>query len=98
MLETPEAQAKLRRKLETWPDDRKSPVTINQGLELLNMVERLEKEADWLAMAQQKGVDEDEPSRCPDGKEPPFCAFPTCKECWRYASKEASSTDETRSA
>lgn len=44
MLETPEARAKLRRKLESWPDDRKSPVTINQGLELLDMVERLEKE------------------------------------------------------
>lgn len=43
MLETPEARAKLRRKLETWPDDRKSPVTINQGLELLDLVERLEE-------------------------------------------------------
>lgn len=43
MLETSEARAKLRLKLETWPDDRKSPVTINQGLELLDMVERLEE-------------------------------------------------------
>ena len=49
MLERPEARAKLRRKLESWPDDRKSPVTINQGLELLDMAERLEREADWLA-------------------------------------------------
>ena len=49
MLETPEARAKLRRKLESWPEARKSPVTINQGLELLDMVERLEREADWLA-------------------------------------------------
>lgn len=54
MLENPEARAKLRHKLETWPDDRKSPVTINQGIELLDMVERIEKEADWLSMSLAK--------------------------------------------
>lgn len=42
MLESPEARAKLRRKLENWPDGHKSPVTINQGLELLDIAENLE--------------------------------------------------------
>lgn len=46
MLETPEARAKLRRKLETWPDDRESPVTINQRLELLNIIDKYEKALD----------------------------------------------------
>lgn len=48
MLESPEARAKLRRKLETWPDDRKSPLTINQGLELLDTADKLEQENDRL--------------------------------------------------
>lgn len=40
----------MRRKLEKWPDGARSPITINEGLELLGMVERNEKEALWLAM------------------------------------------------
>lgn len=56
MLESHEVRAKLRRKLETWPEDRQSPVTINQALELLDLVERLEKEADWLARKLETNV------------------------------------------
>lgn len=48
MLETTEDRAKLRRKLETWPNARISPVTINQGLELLDMVDKLTKENEEL--------------------------------------------------
>lgn len=44
MLENPEARSKLRRKLETWPDHRPGPVSINQALELLDMLDCQAKE------------------------------------------------------
>lgn len=89
MLETKEARAKLRHKLETWPDDRKCPLTINQGLELLNMVERLEKEADWLArmLTDSRICPMIKAYKCKhldDNNFPPS----ECVKCWREAARK----------
>lgn len=42
MIENPEYRARLKRKLEKWPDGNGSPVTINEGLELIAIVEHQE--------------------------------------------------------
>lgn len=99
MLETPEARAKLRRKLETWPDDRKSPVTINQGLELLDMVDRLEKEVNWIIekLYNAKGCPTEmdgEYCQWDDAQNLPLKVMPiipefVCKNCWREAARKA---------
>lgn len=93
MLEIPEARAKLRRKLETWPDDRKSPITINQGLELLDLVERLEKEANWLSLSLSKRGNT-EIFCCPENE--PYkpimecvAEHGSCANCWREAARKA---------
>lgn len=95
MLESPEARAKLRHKLETWPDDRKCPVTINQALELLNMVERLEKNSDWMAkylISQIKTCPTIKAYRC---KQQDNMDFPVseCVKCWREAVRQYAEWD-----
>ncbi len=48
MLETAESRARLRDMLQHWPYDISSPVTVNQGLELLDMVDELSREKEKL--------------------------------------------------
>lgn len=84
MMDNPEARARLRRKLEIWPEGRHSPVSINTGLELLDIIDSLEKEADWLATYIGK-------HECQKGT-PPTTICPgdvACKNCWREAARKA---------
>lgn len=91
MLDKPENRARLRRKLEQWPDGKESPVTINDGLELLDMVERLEKEADWLAnkLADEGGLIIDPPC----GADCNPCDLPCRQEEWREAARKSVEQD-----
>ena len=85
MLETPEARAELRSNLEAWPQFQ--PVAAQKMLELLDMVERLEKEAEWLSKRLAEFCD-------PEHDEP--CCY-LCRECcdrvkaheWRDAARKA---------
>ena len=97
MLETPEARAELRRDLEAWPQYQ--PVASQKMFELLDMVERLEKEADWLAnqcakackhkaedCAFQSAWIEDKPHYGENCKRS-FCSLD--KSDWREAARES---------
>ena len=89
MLETPDARAKLRRKLETCPDYRPSPVSINAGLELLDMVERQERMISWLiGKITDFCVRLDSCDNCP-GVFVCFKSTPFFKESWREAACRA---------
>lgn len=52
MLERPEKRARLRRRLEQWPGGRGSPLSINEGLELLDLVDRLQADLRRLTSAE----------------------------------------------
>lgn len=58
-------------------------------LALIHHIEHLEKQTQWLATAQNYGIDHEDPTRCPKGKEPPQDCCSTCAECWLKAAKEA---------
>ena len=59
--------------------------------ELRIKIARLEEEADWLATAQNWNVSDDEPTRCPESKEPPdgCIGINDCTKCWRTVAREA---------
>ena len=89
MLETPEARARLRRKLELCPDWKRSPVSINAGFELLDMVERQEKMIDWLiGKITDFCVRLDSCADCP-GATSCSKSTPLFKESWREAARRA---------
>lgn len=89
MLESPEARAKLRRKLETWPDNRKSPVTINQGLELLDIVKKQDNMINWLiGKIGDFCIEFESCNNCP-GRYVCNKKAPSFKEGWREAAREA---------
>lgn len=62
---------------------------FQEACELRDNLERLEKEADWLAEMQNYDIPHEQPTRCPKGKEAPFCGFVDCKQCWRDAARKA---------
>lgn len=67
-------------------------ITIcNIILALIHRIEHLEAQAQWLATAQNYGIDHEDPTRCPEGKEPPQDCCSACAECWLKAAKEATS-------
>lgn len=95
MLDRPEMRGRLRRKLEQWPDGKGSPVTINDGLELLDIIDCLEKEAEWLAAKLEYHNTPHECELCatiPGGFGEP-CPKPLkeqdCAKCWREAARKA---------